>query len=35
VPAHGYKDIGGLDVAMNNSLGVRRVERVGDLNPEG
>ena len=31
VPALGDEDIGGLDVAMDDALGVGRVQRVGDL----
>src|ERR1022692_4893884 len=34
VPALGDKNIGRLDVAMNDPLGVRGVERVGNLNGE-
>ena len=30
-PALGHKDIGGLDIAVNDILGVRGVERVSDL----
>ena len=32
VAASGHEDVGGLDVAMHDALGVRRIERVGDLN---
>jgi hypothetical protein len=31
VPSLGEEDIGGLDVAMNNALGVRCVESIGDF----
>ena len=31
MPARGDEDVGGLDVAMNDALGVRCVERVGDF----
>ena len=34
MPALGDKDVGGLDVAVDDALGVRRVERVGDLDGE-
>ncbi len=32
VPAVGYEDVRGLDVAMHNAFGVRGVERIGDIN---
>ena len=35
MPAFGDKDIGRLDVAMNDSLGVRGVQPVGNLNRQG
>ncbi len=31
VPARGHEDVGRLDVAMHDALGVRRVESVGNL----
>jgi hypothetical protein len=35
VPAFGDKNVGGLDVAMDDAFRVRGLERVGDLNREG
>ena len=32
--AVGHKNVGGLDVAMNDPFGVRGIERVGDLRAE-
>ena len=32
VPALGHKNIRRLDVAMHNSFGVRRIQRIGNLN---
>ena len=31
--APGHKDVRRLDVAVHNALGVRRIERLGDVNP--
>ena len=31
VPALGDEDVGRLDVAVHNALGVRRVQRIGNL----
>ena len=31
MPADGDEDVGGLDVAMDDALGMRGIERVGDL----
>ena len=33
--ALGDEDVRGLDVAVNDVTGVRRIESVGDLDPEG
>src|ERR1700688_1240479 len=33
--ALGDEDVRGLDVAMNNSSGVRRIQRVGNFNCQG
>ena len=35
VPALGDKDVGGLDVAMDDSFRVRCVQRIGNLNSQG
>ncbi len=34
LPATGYEDVGGLDVLMNDALGVCGVESVGNLNAQ-
>ena len=34
MPAIGYENVRGLDVAMHDALGMRGVERIGDLNAE-
>ena len=34
MPALGHKYVGGLNVPMNDSFGVRGIERVGDLDSE-
>ena len=34
VPALGDKNVGRLDVAMDDAFRVRRIERVGNLNPQ-
>ena len=35
MPAFGDEDIGRFDVAMNDALGVSRIERIGDFDAEG
>src|SRR5207253_485505 len=34
VPARSHKNVGGLDVAMHNSLGMRSIERLGNLDAQ-
>jgi hypothetical protein len=34
VATRGHKEIRGLDIAVNDALAVRRIERVGDLDGE-
>jgi hypothetical protein len=34
VTATGYKDIGGLDISMHDALGMRRIQRVRDIDCE-
>ncbi len=34
VPAIGDEDIGRLDIAVNDALGMRRVQRIGNFNRE-
>ena len=34
VPAIGQEDVAGLDVAVDDPVGVRRVQRVGDLDAD-
>ena len=33
--ALGYEDVGGLDVAVDDAFGVRRIQRVGDIDGDG
>ena len=35
VPMLGDKDVGGLDIAVNNSGGMRRVQSIGDFRGKG
>ena len=35
MPAIGDEDVGGLDIAVDDAFGVRRIQRIGDVDRDG